>query len=109
MALTRHFKETVAARIQRDVKFRSALLTEATKTFLDGDVGAGKAMLRDYINATIGFETLSKKTGKDSKSIHRMLGPGGNPRADNIFLIFKILQEEANISLQVRADKRKAA
>lgn len=109
MALTRHFKETVAVRIQKDTKFRRALLTEAIKTFLDGDVDTGKAVLRDYINATIGFETLSRKLRKDSKSVQRMLGPQGNPRAENIFTIFKILQDEDNLSLQVRADKRKAA
>jgi len=109
LALTKHFKQTVAARVQKDPRFRRALLIEAIKTFLDGDIETGKVILRDYINATIGFKTLSEKLKKDSKSIHRMLGSGGNPRADNIFSIFRILQDEDNISLQVKADKRKAA
>lgn len=109
MALTKHFKQTVAARVQKDLRFRRALLIEAIETFLDGDIDAGKVILRDYINATIGFKTLSEKLKKDSKSIQRMLGSGGNPRADNIFSIFRILQDEDNISLQVKADKRKAA
>lgn len=109
MALTKHFKETVAARVQKDAGFRRALLTEAVETFLSGDIDTGKAILRDYINATIGFETLAKKLKKDSKSIHRMLGADGNPRADNIFSIFKILQDADNISLQVKVDKRNAA
>ncbi|MEX2354090.1 MAG: transcriptional regulator [Gammaproteobacteria bacterium] len=109
MALTRQFMETVASRVRKDPKFRRELLTEAVETFLDGDIDTGKAILRDYINATIGFESLSTKLGKDSKSVHRMLGPQGNPRAENIFMIFKILQDEENLSLQVRADKRKAA
>lgn len=109
MVLTRHFKETVANRIQKDAQFRSALLTESVETFLSGNINTGKSMLRDYINSTIGFELLSKKLNKDSKSIHRMLGPGGNPRAENIFNIFKILQDAENISLHVIADKNKAA
>jgi len=109
LALTRHFRETVAARIQKDARYRRALLIESVNTFLAGDIDIGKAILRDYINATIGFETLAEKMGKDSKSIHRMLGTAGNPRADNIFLIFKILQDEDNITLQVRTDSLRAA
>jgi len=109
LPLTRHFKETVAARVQTDPAFRRALLIEAIETFLTGDIDTGKAVLRDYINATIGFETLAAKLGKDSKSVHRMLGPQGNPRADNIFNIFKILQDGDHLSLQVRVDKRRAA
>jgi hypothetical protein len=47
MALTRSFKETVQARVQRDAAFREALLTEAIDALLAGDVGTGKAVLRD--------------------------------------------------------------
>lgn len=109
MPLTRHFRDTVTARVQADPAYRRALLIEAVETFLDGDITTGKAVLRDYINATLGFEALAKKLGKDGKSVHRMLGPQGNPRADNIFTIFKILQDEDHLSLQVRVNKRRAA
>jgi len=108
MALTRDFKQAVVTRVQRDARFRRALLSDAVEIFLAGDVATGKAMLRDYINATIGFEKLAKLLQKPSKSLHRMLGPTGNPRAENIFAIIKILQDEDNISLQVKVDKRKA-
>ena len=96
-------------RVQKDARFRRALLTEAIEMFLGGDIDTGKAMLRDYINATIGFDRLSKKLKKDSKSIHRMLGPGGNPRAENIFSIFKVLQDADHISLHVKAAKHQPA
>src|SRR5207249_5194943 len=59
MALTRDFKNTVAARAQRDPRFREALLTEAINAFLGGDTAAGKAILRDLVNATLGFEELA--------------------------------------------------
>ncbi len=59
MALTRDFKETIQARAQRDPAFRKALLQEGVECLLAGDVDTGKAVLRDYINATIGFEELS--------------------------------------------------
>jgi hypothetical protein len=56
MPLTRSFKETVQARVRRDPAFRPALLTEGVEALLAGDLDTGKAVLRDYINATIGFE-----------------------------------------------------
>ena len=63
MALTRDFEETVKARAERDVAFRQALLTEATEQLIAGEVEVGKAVLRDYINGTVGFEKLAKATG----------------------------------------------
>jgi len=75
MPLTREFKDTVKARAERDPAFREALLTEAVEQLLAGKLEDGKAVLRDYINATIGFEKLAKATGTPSKSLMRMLGP----------------------------------
>lgn len=109
MALTRDFRETVLARVQTDVRFRRALLTEAVDALLSGDLAMGKAVLRDYVNATIGFEGLAEKLGKESKSLHRMLGPKGNPRAENMFAVIRVLQDEEDITLHVRADKREVA
>jgi len=101
MALTREFKELVKARVERDPKFRTALLKEAVETMLSGDVATGKAVLRDYINATIGFERLGKATGTPSKSLMRMFGPSGNPRSDNLFSVISLLQKEARLKLRV--------
>jgi hypothetical protein len=69
MTLTRSFKETVIARIGRDTAFRDALLREGVECLLSGDVDTGKAVLRDYINATIGFEHLSEVTNTPPKSL----------------------------------------
>ena len=92
MALTRSFKETVQARATKDAAFRAALLTEGVEAFLSGDVETGKAVLRDYINATIGFEELASVTGVTSKSLMRMFGPTGNPQANNLFAVIGHLQ-----------------
>jgi len=40
------------------------MLTEAVNELLAGDLDAGKAMLRDYINATIMIQRLAKKLKK---------------------------------------------
>jgi len=42
---------------------------------------------------------------KTSKSIHRMLGPRGNPRAENILEIIKILQIHERVTLIVKTKR----
>ena len=108
MAITRKFRATIMDRASSDQTFRRQLLTEAVNELLAGDLDAGKAMLRDYINATITFQQLAKKLKKTDKSVHRMLGPRGNPRADNILDIIKILQTYEQVRLRVEAHKAAA-
>ena len=103
MALTRNFKVTVAARLQRDPHFREALFTEAINAYLGGNTAAGKAILRDLVNATIGFEGLAAEIKKPSKSLHRMLAPHGNPNIENFFSIVKVLQKKTRVKLHVTA------
>jgi DNA-binding phage protein len=103
MALTRAFKETVEARAASDPAFRDALLTEGLAALLEGDVETGKAVLRDYINATVGFESLAAATGTPAKSLMRMFGPRGNPSATNLFGVIRQLQQASGVTLEVRA------
>jgi putative addiction module killer protein len=105
MALTKDFKDTIQACAQRDSVFRKALLQEGVECLLAGDIETGKAVLRDYINATIGFEELSRVFDKSSKSLMRMFGPKGNPQASNLFAVIHYLQEQEGIHLEVRARK----
>lgn len=103
MALTRDFKETVVARVRRDPKFRQALFTEAINAYLAGDTQTGKAVLRDLVNATVGFEELAAAVKKPSKSLHRMLAPRGNPSTENFFGIVSALQKRTRVKLRVTA------
>lgn len=101
MALTRGFRVTLLERAQKDAEFRRAMLKEGIDTMLAGDVETGKAILRDYINAAVGFGHLSEATRIPAKSLMRMFGPKGNPRADNLFQIIKHLQAREGIHLEV--------
>ena len=103
MVLTRDFKETIHARAERDPAFREELLREGVACLLSGDVDTGKAVLRDYINATIGFEALGGLIGKSPKSLMRMFGPSGNPQARNLFAIIDVLQRREGLRLVVSA------
>ncbi|MEJ0061768.1 MAG: transcriptional regulator [Alphaproteobacteria bacterium] len=100
MALTREFRTTLHERAQRDAKFRREMLREGVETMLAGDVAAGKAILRDYINASIGFRDLAAATHIPAKSLMRMFGPSGNPRADNLFQVIGHLQHEEGMALK---------
>lgn len=102
MPLSRDFRETILARARRDHRFRQAMLSGAVNELLAGDLVAGKAMLRDYIHATISFEGLAERLGKPGKSLQRMLGPTGNPTAENLFAILAALQESEQVRLEVR-------
>jgi DNA-binding phage protein len=103
MALTRSFRETIAVRVQSDPRFRQALFSEALTLYLAGDIRRGKAVLRDLVNATIGFEGLAAELGKPGKSLHRMLGPHGNPSSENFFEIMSALQKKTGVKLAVTA------
>jgi hypothetical protein len=103
--LTREFTETVKARAVVDENFRLSLLEEAIELLISGDLETGKVLLRDYINATIGFKQLGVITNKSSKSLMRMLSPDGNPRADNMFSVIASLQKQEGARLSVRAKR----
>ncbi|MDE2741037.1 MAG: transcriptional regulator [Gemmatimonadota bacterium] len=103
MSLTRNFKETIQARIEHDPIFRDELLKEGIECLLADNVDIGKAILRDYINATIGFQELGELTAKSPKSLMRMLGPNGNPQARNLFEVIGCLQKREGLQLKVQA------
>lgn len=100
--LTRDFKETVNARVQRDSTFAAALLDEAISLFLNGEPETARLILRDLVNATIGFEELAIATSKPSKSLHRMLSAKGNPTMDNLTAILKVLRKTLQVDIKVR-------
>jgi DNA-binding phage protein len=103
MVLTRSFKDFIKARIESDPEFRQALFQEAVQTLISGDADTARAVLRDYINATIGFATLAEATGTPPKSLMRMFGPHGNPTAANLSGVIGALQEATGVHLEVRA------
>lgn len=97
MPLTREFKELVVARIKKSPRYRQLLLREGLEALYSGDVDTGKAILRNYINATIGFQRLGKAVGTPPKSLMRMFGPLGNPRAENLFAVTRHLQKQEKL------------
>ena len=101
MALNRMFKDTVRARAQSDETYKVNILCEAAGAFVAGDMESGKSLLHLYVNATVGFQALSKAMDMAPQSLTRMLGPEGNPRANNLCAILDYLQQDAGVRLRV--------
>jgi DNA-binding phage protein len=109
MALSRDYKETIKERGKTDPQFTAALLDEAIALFLNGEPEVARLVLRDLVNATIGFEELAVHLDKSSKSLHRMLSAHGNPTMDNLTRIFSVLRETLDLEVEVHSRHSDAA
>jgi DNA-binding phage protein len=106
MALTKDFRETVRASAQRDPVFRRALFCEALELLVNGEHELAKAVLRKFVNATVGFEELSVLVGIPSKSLHRMFGPRGNPSLGSLASVISTLRRTEKVHISVSLSKQ---
>lgn len=102
MALTKDFRETIRERAQREPQFRKALLCEAIELMISGDEKTGRAILRNYINATVGFRRLEEATSIRANRLMRMFGPKGNPSAQNLFGVLAHLRAREGVNFEIR-------
>lgn len=103
MALTRDFKETILERAKTDAGFRIGLLTEAAECLLNNETGVAKTLLRDYVNATLGFQELAIIVDKKPTSLMRMLSEKGNPSIKNISQVLAAVRQYEGVELHVTA------
>ena len=101
MAISRDYKHTINERVNKDPAFTAALLDEAITLFLNGEPEVARLVLRDLVNATVGFETLALEIDKPSKSLHRMLSANGNPTMDNLTKIIGTLRSSLKLDISV--------
>jgi DNA-binding phage protein len=99
MALTQDFRTRIVQRIQNDPDFARELLHEALTLILNGD-DTGKLILRDLVNATVGFEKLAVEVHKPSKSLHRMLSSTGNPTFKNLSAILVAVRDALHVQFE---------
>ncbi len=100
MALKRDFKETVKERAARDPAFAKAMFDEAATAFLNGEPHVARLILRDLVNASVGFEDLAAETNRPSKSLHRMLSDKGNPSMNNLAAIFDVVRKRLGVAFE---------
>jgi DNA-binding phage protein len=99
MPLTKTFSRTTRPYIQQTPAFRRELLADAVTTMLAGDLDRAKAVLRMYVNGTIGFIPLATQLGQSPKTLMRILSPRGNPQARTLFHLLAHLQRAEGIAL----------
>jgi DNA-binding phage protein len=105
VSLTRDSAATVVDRAKCDPAFAKALLDEAIRLLLNDEPTTARLILRDLVNATMGFERLATATRKPAKSLHRMLSVSGNPSMDNLASILCVLQQRVRTKRSGRAKK----
>ena len=87
MALTRDFKETISLRVQNDPRLRARHARRSGQPLLNGEPETAKRLLRDLVNATIGFEALANQIHNQPKSLHRMLSASRRPMTRRIAMM----------------------
>lgn len=102
MPVRKTFRKGVRARAVRDPAFRTSLLEIGFDALLAGDLGGFRSGLRTYVNATLGFARLAERTGIPEKSLMRMLGPAGNPRAAHVAALIGAVSEHEGVEISVR-------
>ena len=102
MALTRDFRQTIAARVQSEPAYARALLQQAISLLLQGEPHTAKLLLRDLVNASIGFEQLARDIDKPPKSLHRMLSAAGNPTLSHVSAMLAAIAAYLGVEIQAK-------
>ena len=102
MTIWRTFRKSVRARAVRDPAFRASLLADGFDALLAGDLPGFRDGVRAYVNATLGFAALAARTGIPEKSLMRMLGPAGNPRAVHLATLIAAIADHEGVVISAR-------
>jgi DNA-binding phage protein len=81
-------------------------LERAVTMLLAGEMATARSLIREAINASVGYAAVSRCTGTPEKSLVRMFGPKGNPRAENLAAVLAALQRLGQFRLLVKTVRR---
>jgi DNA-binding phage protein len=104
---TQSYKDSMKAMVDRNPHMATEMLEDAINALLAGELDEGRLLLRQYVNATIGFPELARRTGKTDKNLMRSLGPNGSPTAANLFQIIRACMKAEGVTVAahlVRSD-----
>ena len=99
----REFKETVMREVRTNPEYARGMLGEALTLLIEGDTTTAKILLRDLVNASLGFRALAAETGLANKSLQHMLGPNGNPTIESLAAITQVLLRTLSTKIRVQA------
>lgn len=85
------------------------MLEGALNSLLAGEVDDGRILLREYVNVTIGFQELARRTGKHDKNLMRSLSATGNPTAANLFEIIHACAADQGMTITAHVERERPA
>lgn len=103
------YKDSMRAMVERNPDMATEMLEDTINALLAGDLDEGRLLLRQYVNATIGFPELARRTGKADKNLMRTLGPSGSPTAANLFQIIQACMKAEGVTVAARVIRPGAA
>jgi len=103
------YNDSIKAMIGRSPELATEMLEGAVNSLFEGELEEGRLLLRQYVNATIGFQELARRTGKQDKNLMRSLSPSGNPTAANLFEIIHAWSEAEGVTIAAHVSPRQAA
>lgn len=99
--LTVDARETIRARITREPEFARALVSESIELLANGEPDTSRRVLRDVVDATIGFKNLADRLEKSPESMREMLSQNGNPTMNDLSAIIGVLRQKLVFSMEV--------
>lgn len=108
----RYANEITVEELQNDREFLRAYIADAISSLFKNEHAVACLMLRDIVNATIGFPELAEKLGKKDKGkgLMQMLTKTSNPAVKNLFgIIAEIMEYESFEFAGADIEDKKAA
>ena len=106
---TTSYKDSLKAMVARNPDMATEMLEDAINALLAGELDEGRLLLRQYVNATIGFGELARRTGKADKNLIRTLGPNGSPTAANLFQIIQTCMKAEGVTIAAHVVRKGAS
>lgn len=103
------YKDSMKAMVARNPDIAAEMLEDAINALFAGNLDEGRLLLRQYVNATIGFGELAQRTGKTDKNLIRSLGPNGSPTAANLFQIIQACMKAEGVTIAAHIIRPEAA
>ena len=101
-SLTRDYRETTLEILGGKPEHRVEVLAEGVQCMVGGEVGLGKSLLLDCIDAKIGFAGLAELTGKSVAELKLLFSSEGDASARDILGVINCLRQWEGVELAVR-------
>ncbi len=103
---TTSYKAAMKSMVDENPKLGVEMLEDALNSLLSGKLDEGRLLLRQFVNATMGFKELAARTGKADKNLMRTLSASGNPTASNLFEIVQACVQAEGVTVAAHVQRQ---